>query len=141
MAVDSFVVSPACRFEGEPRNVRIGARSYLNLECYIEAVAPVAIGADCAIGMQSMIITSDHRGPDGSWRPEATGLPVSIGDRVWLGARVTVLPGVTIGDDVVVAAGAVVAADCRPGGVYAGVPARRVREIGGHPAPGGEATA
>ena len=39
-----------------------------------------------------------------------------------------VLPGVTIGDDVIVAAGAVVAADCAPGGVYAGVPARRIRD-------------
>jgi maltose O-acetyltransferase len=129
MAVDSFVVSPACRFEGDPRNVRIGARSYLNLQCFVEAVAPVEIGVDCAVGMQTMIITSDHRGPGGTWRSQARGLPVVIGDRVWLGARVTVLPGVTIGDDVVVAAGAVVAADCLPHGVYAGVPARRVREV------------
>ena len=141
MGVDSFAVSPACRIEGDPRNIRIGARSYLNLQCYIEAVAPVEIGVDCAVGMQTMIITSDHRGPGGTWRQEASGLPVAIGDRVWLGARVTVLPGVTIGDDVVVAAGAVVAADCLPGGVYAGVPARRVREANPSKIRAGEATA
>jgi acetyltransferase-like isoleucine patch superfamily enzyme len=37
------------------------------------------------------------------------------------------LPGVVLGDDVVVAAGAVVNRDCVAGGLYAGVPARRVR--------------
>jgi len=129
MAVDSYAVSARLRVEGDPHNVRIGARTYLNLECYIEAVAPVEIGDDCSIGMQALVITSDHRAPGGGWRQVATGLPVRIGDRVWIGARAVVLPGVTIGDDVVVAAGAVVAADCAPGGVYAGVPARRIREV------------
>ncbi|WP_138758781.1 acyltransferase [Modestobacter altitudinis] len=130
MTVDSFAVSPMLRVEGDPRNVRIGGRTYFNLGCYIEAVAPVEIGSDCAIGMQALFITSDHRAAGGGWVQTASGLPIRIGDRVWIGARVMVLPGVTIGDDVIVAAGAVVTADCAPGGVYAGVPARRVREVG-----------
>jgi maltose O-acetyltransferase len=128
MTVDSYALSPLLRIEGDPRNISIGAGTYLNLSCYLEAVAPVSIGTDCAIGMQTLVITSDHRAADGGWRQEATGLPVRIGDRVWIGARVMVLPGVTIGDDVIVAAGAVVTADCAPGGVYAGVPARRIRD-------------
>ncbi|RBY75287.1 acyltransferase [Geodermatophilus sp. TF02-6] len=128
MAVDSYAVSALLRVEGDPRNVRIGERTYLNLGCYLEAVAPVEIGDDCAIGMEALVITSDHRAPGGGWRQEASGLPVRIGHRVWIGARAMILPGVTIGDDVIVAAGAVVTADCAPGGVYAGVPARRIRE-------------
>jgi maltose O-acetyltransferase len=40
-----------------------------------------------------------------------------------------VLPGVTVGDGCVIAAGAVVNADCQPDGLYAGVPARRVRDL------------
>jgi maltose O-acetyltransferase len=48
---------------------------------------------------------------------------------VWMGARVTVLPGVTVGDGCVIAAGAVVTKDCEPGGVYAGLPARRIRSV------------
>ncbi|MCZ2803718.1 DapH/DapD/GlmU-related protein [Modestobacter sp. VKM Ac-2983] len=129
MAVDSYVISPLLRVEGDPRNVRIGPHTYLNLGCYIEAVAPVEIGRNCSIGMEVLLITSDHRAPGGGWVPEATGLPVRIGDRVWIGARATILPGVTVGDDVVVAAGAVVTSDCAPNGVYAGVPARRVRDL------------
>jgi maltose O-acetyltransferase len=129
MAVDSYAVSPLLRIEGDPHNISIGARTYLNLGCYLEAVARVEIGTDCAIGMQTLVVTSDHRAADGGWRQEAAGLPVCIGDRVWIGARVMVLPGVTIADDVIVAAGAVVTADCAAGGVYAGVPARRIRDI------------
>lgn len=141
MAVRSYVVSPLLRVEGDPRNISIGARTYLNVGCYLEAVAPVQIGDDCAIGMQTLVVTSDHRSPHGGWRQEATGLPVRIGNRVWIGARVMVLPGVTIDDDVIVAAGAVVTTDCASGGVYAGIPARRVRDV--QPAAGheGEASA
>jgi maltose O-acetyltransferase len=36
---------------------------------------------------------------------------------------------VHLGDGVVVAAGAVVTEDCLPDGLYAGVPARRVRDL------------
>ena len=52
---------------------------------------------------------------------------VRIGCRVLVGSGVSVLPGVRIGDDIVVGAGAVVCEDLDVPGVYAGVPARRVR--------------
>ncbi|WJH37282.1 hypothetical protein N6H14_05985 [Paenibacillus sp. CC-CFT747] len=59
------------------------------------------------------------------------GLPIVIGDGVWIGTRATVLPGVRIGDGSVIAAGAVVTKDCAPHGIYAGTPARRVKELAG----------
>ena len=37
--------------------------------------------------------------------------------------------GVTVGDGCVLAAGAVVTGDCEPDGLYAGVPARRVKDL------------
>lgn len=55
---------------------------------------------------------------------------VRIGMGTWIGAGAVVLPGVTIGPGCVVAAGAVVVRHCEPNGLYAGVPARRVKEIG-----------
>jgi maltose O-acetyltransferase len=41
-----------------------------------------------------------------------------------------ILPSVTIGPGCIVGAGAVVTKDLEPNGVYVGVPARRVRELG-----------
>ena len=62
---------------------------------------------------------------------------MTIGDRVWLGARVLVLPGAVIEPDVVVAAGAVVAGRLESHGLYAGVPARRIRTYEPPPAAAG----
>jgi acetyltransferase-like isoleucine patch superfamily enzyme len=74
--------------------------------------------------MRVTITTSAHDAAD---LKTVRHRPVRIGNRVWLGVGVIVLPGVTIGDDVVVGAGAVVTRDCLEPGLYAGVPAERIR--------------
>lgn len=115
-----------CWFESE--NVVIGDGSGVNAGCWFEGHGPIIIGRDCLIGPEAMIITSTHAiDEDGEVAREATYLPVRIMDRVWFGARVTVMPGVTIGEGAIIAAAAVVTKDCEPGGVYGGVPARRIR--------------
>lgn len=117
------------RFAGLARHLTLGHDVYLNQQVFIEAMAPVSIGDGCALGMQVMILTSHHPiGADGRWGG-TEGRPVTIGDHVWVGARATILPGTTIESDVVIAAGAVVTGRCESGGVYAGVPARRIREL------------
>jgi maltose O-acetyltransferase len=111
-------------------NVSIGEGSYLNHGVHIENVARVEIGANVAIGMFTVIATSDHEigmheVRAANWTPQ----PVTIGDGCWIGARALILPGVNVGAGCVVAAGSVVTADCEPDGLYAGVPARRVRDL------------
>ena len=129
----SFVHSaPGARFvfAGQPCNLTVGCGTYINMGVFVEAIAPVRIGDDCALGMQVMILTSHHPvGQRGSWDPVAHGRPVTIGDRVWIGARAMLLPGASVDSDVVVAAGAVVSGHCHSRGLYAGVPARRVRSF------------
>jgi maltose O-acetyltransferase len=119
---------PAFVFLGSPRNLVVGSGVYFNVRVFVEANGPVRIGDDCALGMEAMILTSHHPlDQEGHWATEAEPRPVVIGDRVWIGARAVLLPGATIESDVVIAAGAVVAGHCRSHGVYAGVPARRIR--------------
>lgn len=116
-------------FAGRPKNLRVAAGVYMNRGVSIEAIAPVTIGRDCAFGMEAMIITSHHPiDTAGGWQMEAEGREVRIGDRVWVGARATILPGAVIESDVIIAAAAVVTGTCRSRGVYAGVPARRIRD-------------
>lgn len=52
---------------------------------------------------------------------------VVIGNDVWIGNNVSILEGVTIGDGAAIAAGSVVAKDVEPYGIYAGVPAKKIR--------------
>ena len=53
---------------------------------------------------------------------------IEIKDNVWIGANVTILDGVTVASGCVLAAGSVVTKSTEPNGVYAGVPARRIKE-------------
>jgi maltose O-acetyltransferase len=112
------------------RNVSIGAGTWINTHCYFGGWAPITIGANCTFGPHVSIHTSAHdiEGPENRCGPEKND-PVTIGNGCWLGMRASVLPGVTIGDGCVIAAGALVAKDCEPHGLYAGVPARRIREL------------
>jgi maltose O-acetyltransferase len=122
-------VYPGCKFMGFAR-IHIGANSFVNRDCCFEANSDITLGNDVMVAMQVLFVTSGHAiDAEGRAETASTSQPIRVGDRCWLGARVTVLPGVTIGDDVVIAAGSVVTKECAPGGLYAGVPARRIREL------------
>lgn len=108
--------------------VSIGAGSYINSGCSFEGAGRIDIGRDCLLGPEVLILTSSHAlGSDGEVTRESESRGVVVGNGCWLGARAMVMPGVTIGSGVVVAAGAVVTKDCGDGGLYGGVPARRIR--------------
>lgn len=110
--------------------VSIGERTFINQECFFDAFDQITIGADVAFGPRVTVLTSSHEtGPSSRRSGAIQGKPVIIGDGCWIGAAATILPGVTIGAGCVVAAGAVVTAECAPNGLYAGVPARRVRDL------------
>lgn len=129
-AVETMNIFPGLVLSGPARRLTIGTGTFVNVDCFVELVAPVRIGRDCQLGMRVMVVTSHHESDeDGRISRVPAGRPVTIGDRVWIGARATILPGVTVADDVAIAAGAVVAHDCKTPGVYAGVPARLVRSF------------
>ncbi|SOC47141.1 maltose O-acetyltransferase/hypothetical protein [Blastococcus aggregatus] len=121
-------VSPGCFFGGT--DVRIGRGTFVNGGVLVDNQAAVTIGTNCAIGHRVQLITSFHeQGPSSRRAGAVRGAPVTIGDGCWIGAGAIVLPGVTVGDGCIIAAGAVVTRDCAPDGVYAGVPARRLRDL------------
>ena len=96
----------------------------------LDACAPIVFKRNSGAGPDAHILTAAHEiGPPDRRFGQIRFEPVTIGVGTWVGARVTVLPGISIGDGCVIAAGAVVTRDCEPNAVYAGVPARRVREL------------
>jgi len=112
------------------RRVSVGHHVFINADCFLDGPGAITIGDETVIGMRVLLVTSTHdiAGPGRRASP-ARSDPVAIGRGCWIGAGAVVLPGVTIGDGCVVAAGAVVTHDCEPDGLYAGVPARRVRDL------------
>jgi maltose O-acetyltransferase len=131
MAVGSrTTIRSRCTFPGTV-GVSIGQDCYISYQCLFDASAPIMIHDGVYIAHQVNIVTSTHAIGDSSRRASLPQLrqPVTIGRGCWLGTGVIVLPGVTVGEGCVIAAGAVVAADCAPDGLYAGVPARRLRDL------------
>lgn len=111
-------------------DVRIGQSTWISERCYFDSHAPIEIGARVAVGMEAMFCTSSHAPGSADKRAGPyVGHPINIGDGSWIGARAMVLPGCTVGEGCVIAAGAVVSEDCDPHGLFAGVPARRMRDL------------
>jgi maltose O-acetyltransferase len=128
MTIRGAYISPKCYFGG--KQVFLGDDTYLNYGCWFDTSASIVIGDNCAIGLGVKFITSTHDiGGSEKRAGRLYGLPIVVGDGCWFGSNVTVLPGVTIGNGCIIAAGAVVTKDCQPNGMYAGVPARRVKEL------------
>lgn len=100
--------------------------------CFLAAGSVVAPQARLGIGVianHGAVI--DHDVEVGDFchiAPNATlGGNVRVGKRVLVGAGASILPDISICDDVTIGAGSVVIASITAMGVYAGVPARRVR--------------
>ena len=110
----------------------IGRRSFVNRGTrFFAGESSITLGDRVQVAMGVTFLAETHAigGPEQRCDWRVVGAPVRVGDGCWIGANVTVLPGVTIGPGCVVAAGAVVNRDCQPNGIYAGVPARRVKDL------------
>ena len=112
--------------------ISIGHNCSIHEFCYFDGYGGLEIGDDVAIAHGCSILTTNHgwSDPDTPIKYNAgTEGPVRIHDDVWLGCGVKVLPGVEIGPHTVVAAGAIVTKSLEGGYLYAGVPARQVKQI------------
>lgn len=128
MNIEPSRISPGVWF-GSSR-VSVGARSFINYGCMFNTTAQITIGANCDIAMHVIFATSSHELGDSSRRAgKATADPILVGDGTWIGARSTILPGVTVGRGTIIAAGSVVTKDCEPNSIYAGVPAKKVKDL------------
>jgi acetyltransferase-like isoleucine patch superfamily enzyme len=113
---------------GRGAELRIGARTLINIGTSINAQKSVIIGEDCNIGHYVLVMDTDfYEVSDRTKKAEPS--PIRIGNRVWLATRTTVLKGVTIGDGAIVAAGSVVAVDVAPYTMVGGVPARLIKKL------------
>jgi maltose O-acetyltransferase len=125
---EDATIQAGCFFFGA--DAAIGAGSWIGHRCYFDTRSHIEIGDRCDLGMEVMLCTSGHRvGPADRRAGDYVAEPIIVGDGSWLGTRAVVLGGVTIAQGCVVAAGAVVVSDCEPHGLYAGVPARRLRDL------------
>jgi len=109
-------------------DVEFGKRCFVNRNCTFSKGAK--LGNNISIGRNLLMLSTNHDYSSPERRGgKASQLPSSIEDGCWIGAGVTILPGVIIKKGCVIASGAVVVKNCEPNGLYAGVPAKRIKDL------------
>jgi acetyltransferase-like isoleucine patch superfamily enzyme len=108
--------------------VIIGDNCFFNHGVNISASNSITIGKDTRIGDNVIIFDTDFHCVD-EQQASPKVLPVIIGRNVWVGANSIILAGSNIGDHSVIGAGTVVTGVIPPKMVYAGNPARKIKDI------------
>lgn len=88
----------------------------------------VNIGSDCFIGHGVMFINDLFEGGKPAGGDKSKWKYTNIGNNVSIGSNATILP-VDICDKVVIGAGAVVTKNINQPGVYAGNPAKKIKDL------------
>lgn len=104
--------------------------AYVGPECFLAPM--VRLGAYALLAPRVAIVGGDHRtdvpGTPMQFTERPEQLPTVIGRDVWIGYGAIISRGVSIGEGAVVGAGSVVTKDVPAYEIWAGVPARRLRD-------------
>jgi putative colanic acid biosynthesis acetyltransferase WcaF len=95
-------------------------------EAIVYNPAPVALGSHATISQQAYLCTATHDFESRLFPMVSS--PISIGAYAWICARGVVQAGVSVGDGAVLGLGSIATRDLAPWVVYAGVPARRIKD-------------
>lgn len=113
--------------------IRLGDDCSVNPYAVLYGHGGLLIGSGVRIATHCIIIPANHIFTDPNefiFRQGVEARGIVIEDDVWLGAGVIVLDGVRIARGCVIGAGAVVTKSTEPGGIYVGVPARKIGQRG-----------
>jgi maltose O-acetyltransferase len=114
------------------RRIELGDNVFVNVGCFLDGGGLLAIGDFVRVGPHAKFLTGTHPIESSVIRCKAgndIGARTVIARGCWIGMGAMVLAGVHVAEGCVVAAGAVVTKNTEPHGLYAGVPARRIRDL------------
>lgn len=108
----------------------VGEKCWIGRKLTIEGNGEVHIADNCDLGPEVSFITGSHEIGNADRRAGKgfNGI-IRIASGVWLGAKTVILPNIDIGKGTVVGAAAVVTKTLQDNGVYAGSPAKRIRDL------------
>jgi len=110
--------------------IKIGDDVFIGSNCEFNVRGNVKIGNDCLVASGCRFIDHDHGTSLDTIMRNQHGheMPIEIGCDVWLGCNVIVLKGVIIGNGAIVAAGSVVTKAIPENEIWAGVPAKKIKD-------------
>lgn len=126
----SFTLQP----QDSDYSLTVGARSWISRDAVVAAASPLHIGSDVLVGEFVSIRDSQHRFEDRTRTIRSQGDVVGsvrIEDDVWIGRGALVLGrpgGIVLGRGSIIGANSVLSCDVPPYTIWAGAPARLLRE-------------
>ena len=110
------------------RNIKIGKDVFINKSCMFVDLGGITLEDNVLVGPEVKILSVNHP-VDPIKRRGVIIKSVKIKHNAWIGAGAIICPGVTIGKNSVIGAGSVVTKDVPDNSVYAGVPAKFIKNI------------
>lgn len=122
-------IHSGCFFSGN--RISVGEYSYVNKNCFLDCSnADITIGNYVGIAFNVKMYTTNHDYTSAKKRTGSIiGKKIVIEDGAWIGGGSIICPGVRIGRGGVIAAGSVVVSDCLANCLYAGNPAKKIKEL------------
>lgn len=110
--------------------ITMGSKVGIGADCWLNGYGGIDIGDGTMLGPRTMIHSANHSvAKDARIEIQGWGIrPVLIGSDCWIGMGVTICPGARIGDGSVIGAGSVVTGDLGGMAIYAGNPAKFIKE-------------
>jgi len=123
-------LGPACHIYPKaviwaPWNLVCGYQATVADGAIVYNPKPITLGTHAIVSQEAYLCGATHDYEDPEFPLVAA--EISIGAQAWIAARATVQPGVAVGEGAVLALGSVATKDLEPWMVYAGVPARRIK--------------
>jgi acetyltransferase-like isoleucine patch superfamily enzyme len=111
-------------------SIIIGDHTFIGSNCEFNIRESIAIGNRCLIASGSRFIDHNHSSLFyNGVRKRGSEKGISIGNNTWIGCNTVILEGVTIGDNTTIAAGSVVTESVPANEIWAGVPAKKIKNI------------
>lgn len=109
--------------------IKIGNRVFIGRYCELNCSSRILIGNDCMIASNTTFVDTGHEMKPNSTmnKQKSVFQEIVIGEDVWIGSRCVILKGVTIGKGSVIGAGSIVNKSIPEYEVWAGNPARFIR--------------
>lgn len=122
-----------CCFESNSGKIKLGYNNFFNSNCKLVSINEISIGDNNLFGPNVVIVDHKHNYDDlnkSICKQGFSSAPVRLGSDIWICANVVITQGVTIEDHIIVAANSVVSKDLLEPGVYAGCPAKKIKDLG-----------
>lgn len=110
------------------QNIHVGSNVYFAPGVFINARGLILIESEVQIGINSVVVSSNHVLKNGSYRFLVTSDNIFIGKGSWIAANCTVVAGASLPHSSILAANSVISNKFLHAGIYGGVPAKLIKE-------------